>query len=146
MTNEEIARQFENLLEELKDSLKECNDGLLKKSEAREIKNNTINNVKKILPENSRQYRIFDKGTSEQFISRWQRQTLSQYVDKSDCKQFEQIITTLQQVLRSYEPEFLQGDQGRTEFYFSKGDIYAEKIREEFDYNRCLCRSRYRNP
>jgi exonuclease VII small subunit len=126
MTADEIVRQLESFIEELNNALKDCKDGILTKSEAH--KNiDVISKVKKILPENSRQYKIFDRDTSEKFISLWWVKTSTNYVDKEDCKKFAQLITAIQEVLRSYEPEFLQGDQGRTEFHFLKGDTYNAK-------------------
>ena len=128
MTDEEVARQLEIYLEKLNESLKDCNDRLLLTLEAQKIFNETVKKVKEILPKNTRQYKIFDREVQEQF--QWWLGRPSGYVNKkNDCGKFVQLINTLQKVLSSYQPEFIQGDQGKTEFYFSKGNAYDAKTR-----------------
>jgi hypothetical protein len=128
MTDEEIAKQLENYLEQINELFKDCNDGILPKSEAKKIKE-IINRVKDILPENSRQYRIFDRDTGERLISQWWLTSSSNYIEKLDCKKFEQLITAIYEVLKTYQPEYLQGDQGKTEFNFRKGEVYEAERR-----------------
>jgi len=98
MTNEEIAKQLESYLVKLNESLKDCNDEILLQSEAAKIIQETISKVKEILPENSRPYKEFDSAIIK--LSLWWKK--SKYVDKEDCKKFEQLSNILKKVLINF--------------------------------------------
>jgi exonuclease VII small subunit len=126
VTNEEIVRQLEICFKELNDSLKKCKKGILHKSEVSEIIKDTINKVKRLLPEDSDQYRIFDKGINK--ISPWIRGYATDYVEGEDCKKVEQLLGILKEVLSYYVPNFISGTQLKTEFHFSKDEVVEAKL------------------
>lgn len=129
MTDDEIMRKLESFVEELNNALKECKDGILTESEAKRGIKEIKSEVKKILPENSRQWKIFDRDTGPKFISTWWMKGNAKYVEKEDCKKLEQLITAIREVLKIYQPGFVHGEQSKTEFYFSKGESYTAKTK-----------------
>jgi hypothetical protein len=127
MTNEEIARQLEIYLEKLNDYLENCNEEVLLTNEAQKIFKETAEDVKKILPKDTKQYRVFDSQTSR--ISQWWIWGPLHYVAKQDCEKFKQLINAIQKVLLMYQPEFIEGEHGKTEFHFSKSEVAEAKLR-----------------
>jgi len=127
MTNEEITKQLENVLDKLNDCLKDCRDEILLTKEAQSILNTTTEEIKKILPKDSKQYRIFDSQTSK--IPKWWTWKPSHYVSKPDCNKFVQLIEAIQNVLLLYQPEFIEGAHDKAEFHFSKVEVAGAKLR-----------------
>lgn len=126
MADKEVANQLEHYLSELKELLKDCDNGILPQPEASKKLTKTINEIKGILPKDTRQYKIFDSEISK--ISLWWEENGSHYVTKQDCEKFKRLLNALQKVLPIYEPEFIEEMSGKTEFHFSKNEVAAAKM------------------
>jgi len=127
MTNEEITKQLETYLEKLKSCLEDCNEGILLSNEGQKIIKETIEEIKRVLSKDSKQYRMFDSRTS--LVYKFWIESPTDYVYKGDCIKFVKLIEAIQNVLLLYKPEFIEGAHDKMEFHFSKDEVARAKLR-----------------
>ena len=126
MAHEVIIAVLENVLECLETATDQCARKLLRVEEAQKVITEADQKLEELLPPYSTAYRIYDRSKRERTL--WWTETTSGYVKQDNCKNFEQWVKIVRDVINECEPEFLRGERGEKKQYFlSAGNVYRAK-------------------
>lgn len=120
---------LENILAELEQLHERCAQQLLRPAEIQAAFSDIGTRLASLLPMDSDLHRIYERSMREG--TDWWKDTLSGYVDRSDCANVERRIVVVREILKKIEPDFLRPEHARQmQIYLQAGDVY--RARQEF--------------
>ena len=129
---------LEKILAELEQLHEKCEQQLLRPTEIQAVFSDIGSRLASLLPKDSDLYRIYERRMSEG--TDWWKETLSGYVDRSDCANVGRRIAVVREILKKIEPDFLRTERtGHTQIYLQAGEVF--RARQEF-YSLLLRASR----
>lgn len=123
MTQDTIIVELEDILERLEIAADHCARQLLRQEEAQSVIAEADQKLKNLLPPDSTAFRIYDRSKRERTL--WWSVTMSGYVNKGDCRNIEQWVEIVRNIINEHEPEFLRGERrDKKQYFLSAGDRY----------------------
>ena len=125
MTQDEIIAGIEDVLERLETALDKCNRKLLRLEEAQQAIKEADLKLEELLPLDSNAFRIYDRSKQEYALYWNKPKGGSVYVDPRDCRNIEQWVNIVRDVINEYEPEFLRDEcVDKKQYFIPAGDRY----------------------
>ena len=118
----EKIKKIEVLRESLEKYKTDCYDQLLKSDEASKKLYEIIKMIGSVFEPDSKAFRIFDRLKKERTL--WWKETISGYVEKTDCGHFDYWIEAIDALIEEIDPVFSK-EKKNLEYYFKNDEKYA---------------------
>lgn len=125
MAQDEIIAGLEDVLERLETALDMCTRKILRQEEAQKVITEAKRKLEELLSPDSNAFRIYDLSKREYDLSYYWEKTISGYISPRDCKNIEQWVNIVRNIINEYEPELLRAEcVDKKQYFLHAGDRY----------------------